>query len=117
MSADDTLPFQCDAWSRRVYKCTSQCDGCFRREHARAAEHVEQLRAALAGANARIDQLLKPVSEKEAIVMFELFQKYGRHSASCEENGHRVYKGADCVECSCGFAQAVAALPSEEPHG
>src|SRR4051812_27288300 len=82
---DDSLPFQCDAWMRRVHKCTEQCDGCFRRQHEplvqkrdgnsnntasaaelfQAKEHVEQLRAALQGANARIDQLLSTQSERK----------------------------------------------------
>lgn len=40
---DDSLPFQCDAWSRRVHKCASQCDGCFRREYEPRLRRAEKL--------------------------------------------------------------------------
>jgi hypothetical protein len=54
----------------------------------------------------------------EALRFFELFQMYGRHTTACEESdGGRVYKNGVMLECPCGFAQAVASLPSEEdPH-
>lgn len=39
----DELTFFCEAWGRRSHKCESQCDGCFRKEHAARLERAEKL--------------------------------------------------------------------------
>lgn len=39
----ETLPFRCEAWGRRVHKCQSQCDGCFRQEYEPRLRRAEKL--------------------------------------------------------------------------
>lgn len=40
---EDTLPFRCEAWARRVHKCQSQCDACFRKEYEPRLRRAEKL--------------------------------------------------------------------------